>query len=117
MDEAAAGDAAAPVDAGPDFEIVDPRAVVAGATDAGHQPPVGRVRDLASAGHRVLVRCDPDGDVADDVARVVATVAVYAWAGARVFATAHPREARQAVDMVAAVLGLRPPAVARRGLA
>lgn len=46
-----------------------------------------------------------------------ATLAVSAWLGGRVFRVHHPRSARQALDMVSAIRGDRPPAAPRRGLA
>jgi dihydropteroate synthase len=47
----------------------------------------------------------------------LAATAVSAWHGARVFRAHQVRETRRVVDMVAAIRGDRPPAVARRGLA
>jgi dihydropteroate synthase len=47
----------------------------------------------------------------------LATTAVSAWLGARVFRAHQVRPTRQVLDMVAAIRGDRPPAVARRGLA
>lgn len=105
----------APAGTEPPFTVVAADAVVSGAADAGTLPPADRVRALAARGRPVLVRCDRPG--ADDMPGAAASAAVYAWAGARFFATVHEREVGQALDMVAAVLGLRPPAVARRGLA
>jgi hypothetical protein len=61
---------------------------------------------LAGAGHAVLV---------DEVEPAVASV--FAWAGARVFRTADVDATRQVLDMVASIIGTRPPAVSRRGLA
>lgn len=46
-----------------------------------------------------------------------AVAAVHAWRGAHVFRTHDPATLRQALDMVAAIKGDRPPAEARRGLA
>lgn len=46
----------------------------------------------------------------------LATLAVAAWLGARVFRVHDVRAARRALDMVAAITGRRPPAVSRRGL-
>jgi dihydropteroate synthase len=43
--------------------------------------------------------------------------AVSAWLGARVFRAHQVAPTRQVLDMVAAIRGDRPPAVARRGLA
>jgi len=47
----------------------------------------------------------------------LAATAVSAWLGARVFRAHHVRQTRRVLDMVAAIRGDRPPAVARRGLA
>jgi dihydropteroate synthase len=47
----------------------------------------------------------------------LATTAVSAWLGARVFRVHEVRETREVLDMVASIRGDRPPAVARRGLA
>jgi len=47
----------------------------------------------------------------------LAATALAAWLGARVHRVHQVREARQVLDMVAAVKGVRPPAVTRRGLA
>jgi dihydropteroate synthase len=47
----------------------------------------------------------------------LATTAVSAWLGARVFRVHEVAETRQVLDMVASIAGTRPPAVARRGLA
>ncbi|GAA1095385.1 hypothetical protein [Nocardiopsis composta] len=99
-------------DAGLGCEVLEPGAAPAGAADAGHRPPAARVRALAAGPLPVLVRCE-----ADDEAESTALVALYAWLGARLFTTGHPRSARQALDMVASVAGGRPPAAVRRGLA
>ena len=47
----------------------------------------------------------------------LAATAVSAWHGARVFRTHDVRATRRVLDTVATIKGLRPPAVARRGLA
>lgn len=46
----------------------------------------------------------------------LAATAISAWHGARVFRAHHVAETRQALDMVASILGSRPPAAAKRGL-
>ncbi|MCO5972040.1 hypothetical protein [Actinoallomurus soli] len=61
---------------------------------------------LAAAGRAVAV------DAAEP-----AVASVFAWAGARVFRTADADATRQVLDMVASIIGTRPPAVSRRGLA
>ncbi|GAB3207750.1 dihydropteroate synthase [Marinactinospora thermotolerans DSM 45154] len=100
--------------------MVPPDATVDGAVDAGYRPTVARVRELAAGDRPVLVRCAPPGEAGPGrepgPAETIAAVVVYAWSGARVFATGHPREVGQALDMVASISGVRPPAVARRGL-
>jgi dihydropteroate synthase len=47
----------------------------------------------------------------------LAATAISAWLGARVFRAHNVLETRQVLDMVSAIRGDRPPAVARRGLA
>jgi dihydropteroate synthase len=47
----------------------------------------------------------------------LAATALSAWLGARVFRAHHVRETRRALDMVASVMGTRPPAATRRALA
>jgi dihydropteroate synthase len=55
--------------------------------------------------------------VRDRLEGTLATTAVSAWLGARVFRAHHVKETRRVLDMTAAILGLRPPAVSRRALA
>jgi dihydropteroate synthase len=50
-------------------------------------------------------------------AGTLATTAVYAWLGARVFRVYQVTQTRQVLDMVSAIRGDRPPARAVRGLA
>ncbi|WP_245928774.1 hypothetical protein [Murinocardiopsis flavida] len=104
------------------YTVVAPDADPGWAVDAGYRPDPRRTRTLLTGPRPVLVRCEPpagaahpDGDV--DLADSLAVIAVYAWLGVRVFATRHPRSARQVLDMVASIRGDRPPATARRGLA
>lgn len=99
------------------FMVVGPEETVPDVSDAGHRPSAARVRSLVAEGRPVLVRCAPGRHEPEDLPESLALVSVYAWLGARVFATGHPAEVRQALDMVAAIQGRRPPAVARRGLA
>jgi len=47
----------------------------------------------------------------------LATTAICAWQGARVFRAHEVGQTREVLDMVASIRGDRPPAVARRGLA
>jgi len=58
-----------------------------------------------------------DLPVAERLAGTLATTAVCAWLGARVFRAHQVAATRQALDMVESLAGSRPPAVARRGLA
>ncbi|CAB4851110.1 unannotated protein [freshwater metagenome] len=85
-----------------------------------------RLPELVATGWPVLVslsRKDFVGealDIAAPVDRLVgtlATTAVSAWLGARVYRAHDVAATRQTLDMVAAIAGQRPPAVARRGLA
>jgi hypothetical protein len=69
------------------------------------------VEHHAGAGRTVAVT------LSGDETTQIATAAVYAWLGARVFRTAHERAVRQAIDMTDSLAGRRPPALARRGLA
>jgi dihydropteroate synthase len=54
---------------------------------------------------------------ADRLEGTLAATAISAWHGARVFRTHDVRATRRVLDMVGAIKGVRPPAVARRGLA
>ncbi|WP_141924218.1 hypothetical protein [Haloactinospora alba] len=105
-----------------DFRIVPPDADVADAIDAGYRPAAATVRSLASGYWPVLVRCSPPAghgptEQSPALAETLGLVSVYAWLGARVFATSHPRAVRDVLDTVASISGARPPAVTRRGLA
>ena len=77
-----------------------------------HVPAAGPVAEVAAAGWPVLVSL-PGLDVAGSLA----TAAVAAWAGARVFRVRRVRETRRALSMVSAICGDIPPACAVRGLA
>ncbi|MFN2496376.1 MAG: dihydropteroate synthase [Pseudonocardiaceae bacterium] len=55
-----------------------------------------------------------DLPVAERLEGTLATLAVCAWLGARVFRVHNVREARRALDMVAVIRGSRPPRIARR---
>lgn len=84
-----------------------------------------RLDELVATGWPVLValsRKDFVGEAldlppADRLAGTLAATAVSAWHGARVFRAHDVAATRQVVDMVAAIRGDRPPAVARRALA
>jgi dihydropteroate synthase len=84
-----------------------------------------RLDELAATGWPVLVALsnkDFVGETLDlpldqRLEGTLAATAVAAWLGARVFRAHQVRETRRVLDMVAAIRGDRPPAVARRGLA
>jgi len=84
-----------------------------------------RLGDLVATGWPVLVSLSNKDFVGETLDRPVperligtlATTAVSAWLGARVFRAHNVAETRQVLDMVATIRGTRPPAVARRGLA
>jgi dihydropteroate synthase len=84
-----------------------------------------RLGELVDAGWPVLVALSNkdfigeslDLPVGDRLEGTLAATAVSAWQGARVFRAHQVRETRRVLDMVAAIRGDRPPAVARRGLA
>jgi dihydropteroate synthase len=81
--------------------------------------------DLVATGWPVLVSLSNKDFVGETLDRPVperltgtlATTAVSAWLGARMFRAHNVRETRETLDMVASIRGDRPPAVARRGLA
>ena len=72
---------------------------------------------LVSASHKDFVGETLGVGVDDRLAGTLAVTAVGAWHGARVFRAHDVKETRQALDMVSAVKGDRPPARALRGLA
>ncbi|REF35570.1 dihydropteroate synthase [Thermasporomyces composti] len=84
-----------------------------------------RLPELVATGWPVLVamsRKDFIGETLDlpveeRLPGTLAATAICAWAGARVFRAHDVRETRQVLDMVASIRGVRPPSVARRGLA
>lgn len=85
-----------------------------------------RLPELVATGWPVLVslsRKDFVGETldiaapADRLVGTLATTAVSAWLGARVYRAHDVAATRQTLDMVASIAGTRPPAVARRGLA
>jgi dihydropteroate synthase len=85
-----------------------------------------RLPELVATGWPVLVslsRKDFVGETldvpapADRLTGTLATTAVSAWLGARVFRAHDVAATRATLDMVASIQGTRPPAVARRGLA
>jgi dihydropteroate synthase len=84
-----------------------------------------RLGELVDTGWPVLVALSNkdfigetlDAPVEDRLNGTLATTAISAWLGARVFRAHQVRETRQALDMVASIRGDRQPSVARRGLA
>jgi dihydropteroate synthase len=88
------------------------RAVEAGVAPERVIVGVEGARELAAIGWPVLVSL-PDQDPAGSLA----TAAVAAWRGARVFRAGQVRETRRVLRMVSAIRGDIPPACAVRGLA
>jgi dihydropteroate synthase len=84
-----------------------------------------RLDELVATGWPVLValsRKDFIGETldlpaGDRLEGTLAATAVSAWHGARVFRAHDVRATRRVLDTVASIRGVRPPAVARRGLA
>jgi dihydropteroate synthase len=84
-----------------------------------------RLPEMTATGWPVLVslsRKDFVGETLDlpvpeRLTGTLATTAVSAWLGARVFRAHDVAATRQVLDMVASLAGTRPPAVSRRGLA
>jgi len=84
-----------------------------------------QLSELVETGWPVLVSLSNKDFVGETLDRPVdqrlvgtlATTAVSAWLGARVFRAHDVGETRQVLDMVSAIRGERPPAVSRRGLA
>jgi dihydropteroate synthase len=86
---------------------------------------IQRLDELVGTGWPVLVALSNkdfigetlDLPVEDRLDGTLAATAVSAWLGARVFRAHQVAPTRRVLDMVAAIRGDRPPAVARRGLA
>lgn len=84
-----------------------------------------RLPEMTATGWPVLVslsRKDFVGETLDlppneRLNGTLATTAISAWLGARVFRAHDAAATTQVLDMTASILGTRPPAVARRGLA
>jgi dihydropteroate synthase len=72
---------------------------------------------LVAVSHKDFIGETLDLPVSERLEGTLATLAVCAWQGARIFRVHQVRAARRALDMVAALRGTRPPAAARRGLA
>ncbi|OLE27545.1 MAG: dihydropteroate synthase [Catenulispora sp. 13_1_20CM_3_70_7] len=83
-----------------------------------------RLPEMTATGWPVLVSLSNKDFVGETLARPVAerlvgtlaTTAVSAWLGARVYRVHEVAETRQVLDMVSAIQGHREPAVAKRGL-
>jgi dihydropteroate synthase len=84
-----------------------------------------RLPELVASGWPVLVSLSNkdfvgetlDRGVPDRLTGTLATTAVSAWLGARVFRAHNVQETRETLDMIATIRGDRPPAATRRGLA
>ncbi|GAA1904499.1 dihydropteroate synthase [Streptomyces sodiiphilus] len=72
---------------------------------------------LVSLSNKDFVGESLDLPVRQRLLGTLAATAVSAWLGARVYRVHEVAETRQVLDMVSAIAGHRPPAVARRGLA
>ena len=72
---------------------------------------------LVSLSNKDFVGETLDRPVKERVIGTLATTAVSAWLGARVYRVHEVAETRQVLDMVSTIAGHRPPAVSRRGLA
>ncbi|WP_052851564.1 dihydropteroate synthase [Streptomyces avicenniae] len=72
---------------------------------------------LVSLSNKDFVGETLDLPVKERLLGTLATTAVSAWLGARVYRVHEVAQTRQVLDMVASIAGHRPPAVARRGLA
>jgi dihydropteroate synthase len=83
-----------------------------------------RLSELTATGWPVLVSVSNkdfvgetlDAPLADRLAGTLATTAVSAWQGARIFRAHHVAQTRQVLDMVSAIRGDTPPARAVRGM-
>ncbi|RBM11857.1 dihydropteroate synthase [Streptomyces sp. PT12] len=72
---------------------------------------------LVSLSNKDFVGETLDAPVKDRLIGTLATTAVSAWLGARVYRVHEVAETRQVLDMVTSIAGHRPPTVSRRGLA
>jgi dihydropteroate synthase len=97
---------------------VDPSRVLIEAGTGSWPPPeaIRRLEDMVATGWPVLVSV-PEPSGGRGPAGILATAAVWAWLGARVFRADQVAQTRRALDMVSAIRGDRPPARAVRGLA
>jgi dihydropteroate synthase len=72
---------------------------------------------LVSLSNKDFVGETLDSPVRERLIGTLATTAVSAWLGARVYRVHEVAQTRQVLDMVSSIQGTRPPAVAKRGLA
>ena len=72
---------------------------------------------LVALSHKDFIGETLDLPVDDRLEGTLATTAVSAWLGARVFRAHDVRPTRRVLDMVASIRGTRPPTATRRGLA
>lgn len=72
---------------------------------------------LVSLSNKDFVGETLDAPVAGRLVGTLAATAISSWLGAQVFRAHEVRETREVLQMVQAIVGSRPPAVARRGLA
>jgi dihydropteroate synthase len=72
---------------------------------------------LVSLSNKDFVGETLDRPVGDRLIGTLATTSVSAWLGARVFRAHNISETRQTLDMIATIMGTRPPTRAVRGLA
>lgn len=108
----------------PDGLIVDPGHDM-GKTTEQSLAITRRLDELVATGWPVLVAVSNKDFIGETLGLPVdqrltgtlATTAVAAWLGVRVFRAHNAVEVRQALDMVASIHGWRPPAAPRRGLA
>ena len=107
----------------PDGIVVDPGHDF-GKTTIQSLEVTRRLAEVVATGWPVLVALSNKDFVGETLDRPVgerlngtlATTAVSAWLGARIFRAHNVSEARQALDMVASIRGSRPPVLARRGI-
>jgi dihydropteroate synthase len=117
-------DAAVAAGVRPDAVLVDPGHDFGKSTRHSLEA-TRRLGELVATGWPVLVSLSNkdfvgetlDAAVDQRLVGTLATTAVSAWLGARVFRAHNVAETRQTLDMVASIAGVRPPSVARRGLA
>ena len=84
-----------------------------------------RLAEMTATGWPVLVSLSNkdfvgetlDAPVQERLIGTLATTAVSAWLGARIYRVHEVAETRQVLDMVASIQGIRQPAAAKRGLA